>query len=228
MINVLKHKRLVEWTIAKYFYHMKSLDIFEDLKQEGIIGLITAAERYDSTLSKFSTYATLHIYSRITRYCAKNYGDLPLPISYTDKFKFSEYDYAVLSEKPVPPNYPLSVTPFTNKEVLIDLDTILTNAGYYKKIPYKELFTGYFLEGLGYTELQKKYRKSSTTINLAIKELNIILMEYFDTNRVQRCFLGSTDKKMMVKPKSKYYIDKFNEDYTKGIRLGGWNGKGHT
>lgn len=63
---VEKHLRLVPWYVNKYF---KNREIsFEDLIQEGNIGLIRAVQKYDINKGyKFSTYAVLWIRQAVTR-----------------------------------------------------------------------------------------------------------------------------------------------------------------
>ena len=53
---------------------------FEDLTQQGSIGLLTAIDRYDYTLGfKFSTYATWWIRQEINRYCEDNATTIRIP-----------------------------------------------------------------------------------------------------------------------------------------------------
>lgn len=82
---VLSNIRLVI-SIAKR-YQGQGLDI-SDLVQEGILGLIRAAEKYDYTLGyKFSTYATWWIRQAITRGIGNTGRLVRLPVHYVDIVK---------------------------------------------------------------------------------------------------------------------------------------------
>lgn len=56
--------RLVRWIARKYAW--SKID-FEDLVQEGNVGLLTAAEKYDYRVGRFTTYATWWVRQAITR-----------------------------------------------------------------------------------------------------------------------------------------------------------------
>ena len=83
--------KLVAFTIKKYYKNFVRNNSFlkEDLYQEGCIGLIEAASRFDESKGNtFSTYAIYWITGKmnifITRYYKKHYGnnDLSLDIKY--------------------------------------------------------------------------------------------------------------------------------------------------
>ena len=62
--------------------------LFMDLLQEGSIGLMRAAEKFDYRRNfKFSTYATWWIKQSITRAIANNSKSIRIPIHMTDKIK---------------------------------------------------------------------------------------------------------------------------------------------
>ncbi len=80
---ILHNQKLVVSIARKYIGRGLSL---EDLIQEGIIGLITAIDRFDITRNqKFSTYATWWIRQAITRAIANNGRMIRLPVHFNDK-----------------------------------------------------------------------------------------------------------------------------------------------
>lgn len=82
---VLHNMRLSLWIARKYLWHTaKKADSsgfeYADLVQEGMVGLITAAERYDHTLSAFSTYAHWWIRQSISR-ALQDGGFIRIPVN---------------------------------------------------------------------------------------------------------------------------------------------------
>jgi len=74
--TVVQYRRLV-FKIAKR-YRRKGIE-FEDLVQEGYVGLIHAYETYDPTQSKFITWAHWHIVDHLQRFFHKNMAPVILP-----------------------------------------------------------------------------------------------------------------------------------------------------
>lgn len=64
--------------IACKYRHGES-DTFEELVDEGIIGLIKAVDKYDETVGRFSTYATYWIRSYMESYLNERNDDVTLP-----------------------------------------------------------------------------------------------------------------------------------------------------
>lgn len=74
--------------------------LFMDLVQEGSIGLMRAAEKFDYNRNfKFSTYATWWIKQAITRAIANSSKAIRIPIHMTDKIKKYNYALKLLSDK---------------------------------------------------------------------------------------------------------------------------------
>lgn len=82
----VKNKRLVDKYVAAYEkYYGNHLD-FEDLEQAGYIGLIKAADRYDSNQgTAFSTYAVFWIKQSISRELMDNGFVIRIPIHMMEK-----------------------------------------------------------------------------------------------------------------------------------------------
>ncbi|MEQ8154994.1 MAG: sigma-70 family RNA polymerase sigma factor [Clostridiaceae bacterium] len=67
----LKNQGIINKLASKFYVERTSSIDIEDLKQEGYIGLITAANRYDLNnhkKAKFITYATYWIYQKMQRF----------------------------------------------------------------------------------------------------------------------------------------------------------------
>ena len=83
-IDVEKHYGLVGWVINKYYkdflYNYPAIS-YDDLFQEGVIGLLIAAENYDpSYKTEFSTYAVYQIQQQMDEFVRTN--SRPITYSY--------------------------------------------------------------------------------------------------------------------------------------------------
>src|SRR5690625_973510 len=83
-IDIEKHYGLVGWVINKYykdFLHNYPTISYDDLLQEGVIGLLIAAENYDpSYKTEFSTYAVYQIQQQMDEFVRTN--SRPITYSY--------------------------------------------------------------------------------------------------------------------------------------------------
>jgi len=83
-IDIEKHYGLVGWVINKYykdFLHNYPTISYDDLFQEGVIGLLIAAENYDpSYKTEFSTYAVYQIQQQMDEFVRTN--SRPITYSY--------------------------------------------------------------------------------------------------------------------------------------------------
>ena len=85
-------------SIAKHYIGHGIL--FMDLVQEGALGLLKAAERFDHNKNfKFSTYATWWIRQTITRAIANNSRTIRIPVHMLDKIKYYKKTYSDLLYK---------------------------------------------------------------------------------------------------------------------------------
>ena len=82
---VSANMRLVVAIARRY----SSADIpLPDLIQEGSIGLMAAAKRFDYTMNyRFSTYASKWIRQRVLRYIAENHNQVRIPVHMVDKIR---------------------------------------------------------------------------------------------------------------------------------------------
>lgn len=82
-IDIEKHYGLVGWVIDKYytdFLHNYPTISYDDLFQEGVIGLLMAADNYDLAFNtEFSTYAVYQIQQQINEFVRTNIR----PINYS-------------------------------------------------------------------------------------------------------------------------------------------------
>lgn len=82
-IDIEKHYGLVGWVIDKYYtdflYNYPTIS-YDDLFQEGVIGLLIAAENYDPAFdTEFSTYAVYQVQQQMDEFVRTN----TRPISYS-------------------------------------------------------------------------------------------------------------------------------------------------
>lgn len=85
---IIENEKLVAYTCWKHFRYFMLLDdckYQEDIIAEGMIHLIKAAQRYDSSRAKFSTYAIQYIRGRLHRY----FGSKKVRDDFGDKQIFS-------------------------------------------------------------------------------------------------------------------------------------------
>jgi len=107
-----KNKGIINKLVNKFYVERTNSIDREDLEQEGVIGLITAANKYDFNNEKkaqFITYAVHWIYSMISRYIRqKNTNDetsINIPIGddgdneLIDLIKSEDYSYENIEEK---------------------------------------------------------------------------------------------------------------------------------
>lgn len=82
-IDIEEHYGLVGWVIDKYytdFLHNYPTISYDDLFQEGVIGLLMAADNYDLAFNtEFSTYAVYQIQQQVDEFVRTN----SRPISYS-------------------------------------------------------------------------------------------------------------------------------------------------
>ena len=74
--------------IANKLYIKNDQYSFDDLYQEGVLGLIRGVNRFDPSVGcRFSTYSYYWIYSYIMRYCENNLGKIRIPTHLRDKMR---------------------------------------------------------------------------------------------------------------------------------------------
>ena len=93
---IVEHNLRIVISIAR-FYTNKGLS-FEDLIQEGNMGLIRSLDSYNDKLSSFSTYAYIWIRQKIRR--ALSYSDaIRLPVHFKDKLiKYNKFYNSYINE----------------------------------------------------------------------------------------------------------------------------------
>lgn len=91
---IRKNDGLIGFTLKKFYANCNYQFDYDDLRQEGILGLIRAIELFNSELNySFSNYAIRWIYSKMSRYIHKNDRDeLSLNTSYDDDEKIELMD----------------------------------------------------------------------------------------------------------------------------------------
>ncbi len=84
--ELIKHNLRLVISIASRFKEHEGCISFDDLIQEGNIGLMKAVDKWDPTRGyKFSTYAVYWIYTYIRRHFYKNVNDLSVSYNYSNK-----------------------------------------------------------------------------------------------------------------------------------------------
>jgi RNA polymerase primary sigma factor len=79
--------------IAKKFYYKNDQYSFDDLFQEGVIGLMKAIQKFDSGEGcRFSTYSYYWIYCYVSKYHTDHYGKIRIPSHIKDKIRKYEKD----------------------------------------------------------------------------------------------------------------------------------------
>lgn len=83
---VLDNLSLVHYLLCKKLHIYPNTSEYEDCYQEGVIGLILSAIRYDETTGfKFSTFASANIICCISKYRRENYSLLHIPRQVQDQ-----------------------------------------------------------------------------------------------------------------------------------------------
>ncbi len=78
--------RLVMWIARTYLPRIEGTSMqFKDLVQEGVIGLFTATERYDSRIGRFSTYAIWWVRQAIRSAIKEQRGAIRIPPGIQDE-----------------------------------------------------------------------------------------------------------------------------------------------
>ena len=124
-----KEEKLLGKDIAKKYIGQGVL--FMDLVQEGSLGLIKAAEKFDYSKNfKFSTYATWWIKQTIMRAIANNSKTIRIPVHMADKIRKYKKTYTALS-------FELGREP-TDREIAERLGLNLKNIAAIKRAIIKE------------------------------------------------------------------------------------------
>lgn len=80
-----KNQKLVGWCFKKYIREYSASD-FEDIMQEGMLGLWEASQRYDESKGiKFATFAVPYIFGYMKRYVRDKRNVIRIPRSIYDK-----------------------------------------------------------------------------------------------------------------------------------------------
>lgn len=82
---IIRNGKLVPFTIGRLFKNMNE-DVYEDVMQEGFIGLKRAVEAFEPSKGSFSTYACLWIRQRVERYVQDTRSDIRIPIFQSAKY----------------------------------------------------------------------------------------------------------------------------------------------
>lgn len=87
-----EYRWLIDWIIKTKFNKYLNYGLYEDLVQSGILGLIEAHNRYDSSKgTKFSTYAYYWVYECVRRETIKSKKDLEIPVEDLELSSSFEY-----------------------------------------------------------------------------------------------------------------------------------------
>lgn len=121
---LLTNKPLIYFTIKKYISKMNLKHIqFDDLVQEGIIGLSIAIDKFDlKSGSKFSTYAVWWIRQRIERYIQDNESDIRMPIYLHEAYsKYQKLIQKYVSKNGIMPDDQYVITTLSIPDSILEI-----------------------------------------------------------------------------------------------------------
>lgn len=87
MINVTEHKRLIDWTLQRYglAHAARGTISYQDLLQEGYLGLLRASSDWNSELGAWSTYASWWVRSFVGRFLRERWRTVRVPCYLQDR-----------------------------------------------------------------------------------------------------------------------------------------------
>lgn len=146
---IVHNLKLVYWIASKYSKNSRPGREFEDLVQEGIIGLIRAIKDYEPNKGSWGSYASLHIKGSIVRAISNKGRAIRLPVHYIGEIQeFKEVEKELIRELQREP---------TNKELAEALEVEVKKIEDYK-IHYK------VVDSLDEELNEEGYRKLDTLI----------------------------------------------------------------
>lgn len=151
-----KYRRMVYQLAWKY---NKSFEDFEDLVQEGFVGLEKACNSFDESKSKFSTYAHIKIKEQINRF---NNNNNLVRIS---RRKKPEVHYSEFIEE-------------SAEEIDLDLKIDLSDAMNALEPEYSMLITLHFFEGMNKREIAQETGMSYGVVKNRIRKALETMKEY--------------------------------------------------
>lgn len=212
------NQKLVHYVINRHYYFSRNKEYYEDLVQQGMLGLWLACLNFDPSKSKFSTYALSYINGHILRFLRENVRSVRLPrkildllskynslneedfVKYLEKMKISEEEFSralslsnVVSDNQVTPDgEEILVSDFVDDKNSTDfIEEVSFNDFLWKFVPIKHhIAIAGKMYGYSSKELSDLLSISNTYYHVLIKRAKNLYERYNNGYKIKN-IIGS-------------------------------------